>query len=627
MATTPDRAIACEDDDQLAMEAACAGSWRLSIAGQLFHLSQRACDLLDTANASLGVPAFLDLLHPDNRQLVANAFQRLNGTDREIDIDLHLVANGPQGSWLQMRGRSFTDDQGVQARGILIDMGSRHAVEHVNSRLAAIVASSNDAIVGITLEGIVTDWNPAAKRIFGYEAADMIGQSISTLLPPGQEDETGAILQKMRNGERVEHFETRRQRKDGTLIDISLTVSPVRDLAGRLQGLSKVAHDITAEEAARKRIAAREAHLQSVLDTVPDAMIVIDVRGVMQSFSAAAERLFGYTSAEAIGQNVSILMPGPYKEQHDGYLTRYLTTGERRIIGIGRLVVGLRRDGSTFPMELSVGEMRSGEQRFFTGFVRDLTERQETQQRLHELQAGLIHMSRFTALGEMASALAHELNQPLTAVANYLKGCRRLLAPDGAGNLASVRDAIERAAEQALRAGQIINRLRDFVARGESERQVENLPKLIEEASALALVGARESGVRTSMEFDPLAQSVLVDKVQIQQVMLNLLRNAVEAMQNSVERHLLITTRKVDAETAEVSVIDTGSGIAADVAGQLFEPFVTTKRLGMGVGLSISRTIMEAHGGRLWAEPNAGGGTTFRLTLRMLPAVSQNDDE
>jgi two-component system sensor kinase FixL len=293
-----------------------------------------------------------------------------------------------------------------------------------------------------------------------------------------------------------------------------------------------------------------------------------------------------------------------------------MTTGERRIIGIGRIVVGRRKDGSTFPMELSVGEMQVGERRFFTGFARDLTERQETQQRLQELQSELIHMSRFTALGEMASTLAHELNQPLTAVASYLQGARRLLDQDPPQGLPMVRDAVDRAAQQALRAGQIIRRLREFVARGEAEPKIENLTKLIEDASALALVGAKETGARVMFQFDSSVQFVLADKVQIQQVLLNVIRNAIEAMQESAQRNLMIATQRSDAETAVIMVEDTGPGIAAEIRDQLFQPFVTTKRHGMGVGLSISRTIVESHGGRIWVEPNPQGGTIFKLTLK-----------
>jgi two-component system, LuxR family, sensor kinase FixL len=367
---------------------------------------------------------------------------------------------------------------------------------------------------------------------------------------------------------------------------------------------------------------AREAHLQSILDSVPDAMVVIDERGIIQSFSSAAERLFGFSAAEILGENVKLLMPSPYRESHDGYLDRYLQTGERRIIGIGRVVVGARRDGSTFPMELAVGEMRSSNQRFFTGFIRDLTERQRTEARLQELQSELVHMSRLTAMGEMASALAHELNQPLSAIANYMKGSRRLLEASPGNQSALLRDAMDKAAEQALRAGQIIRRLRDFVARGESERRVESVKKLIEEASALALVGAKDQGVRVQYQFDPAANLVLADKVQIQQVLLNLLRNAIEAMETSQKRELVISTAADSEDMISISVADTGGGIAPEIMSQLFEPFITTKRYGMGVGLSISRTIVEAHGGQIGAEPNPLGGTIFRFTL---PAVTQED--
>ena len=367
---------------------------------------------------------------------------------------------------------------------------------------------------------------------------------------------------------------------------------------------------------------AREAHLQSILDTVPDAMVVIDECGIIQSFSTAAERLFGYDAATATGRNVKMLMPSPYQESHDGYIGRYLATGERRIIGIGRVVVGERRDGSTFPMELSVGEMKSGNQRFFTGFIRDLTERQQTETRLQELQSELVHISRLTAMGEMASTLAHELNQPLSAIANYMKGSRRLLEGNSDELSATIRDAMDKASDQALRAGQIIRRLRDFVARGETERRIESLNKLLEEASALALVGTRDRGVRVTYLFDPTLDLVLVDKVQIQQVVLNLVRNAIESMENSERRELTIATERDRDGMAAVRISDTGSGISPDIAPQLFQPFITSKPHGLGVGLSISRTIVESHGGLITVAPNPQGGTTFRFTVR---AVSQED--
>jgi two-component system sensor kinase FixL len=367
---------------------------------------------------------------------------------------------------------------------------------------------------------------------------------------------------------------------------------------------------------------AREAHLQSILDTMPEAMIVIDEHGIMQSFSSAAERLFGYRPAEVLGHNVKNLMPEPYSENHDGYMQRYMETGERRIIGIGRVVVGKRKDGSTFPMELAVGEMKSGDRRYFTGFIRDLTERQMTEARLQELQSELVHISRLTAMGEMASTLAHELNQPLSAISNYLKGTRRLLEGNSDEKSLTMRDALDKAADQAMRAGQIIRRLRDFVARGESERRVESVTKLVEEASALSLVGVKDRGIRVQFQFDPTVDLVLADRVQIQQVLLNLIRNAMDAMETSQTRNLVVTIVPAGDSHVKISVADSGSGIMPEVAEQLFQPFITTKRQGMGVGLSISRTIVEAHGGRIWVEPNPTGGTIFHFTLAV---VSEGD--
>lgn len=624
----PEPRITCGNAENAlrALQAAGVGTWRFDPVAGTISLSQIAAERFRTGVDVQPLTALLGRLHPEDRAIAEQAFGAV--VPFGIDIDVRSMAASGREEWLRLRGRAIEEADGKSAiHGVLADITSRKAAENANNRLAAIVASADVAIIGKSLDGLVTDWNRGAEAIFGYSAAQIVGQPITMLLPEGQEDEERVFMERLHRGERVEHFETRRRRADGQIIDVSLTVSPVWDAAGRLVGASKVARDITTTRRALTELAEREARLQLVLDTVPDAMIVIDTAGIMQSFSATAERLFGHRPDEVIGRNISMLMPSPYREQHDQYLARYLATGERRIIGIGRVVVGARKDGSTFPMELSVGEMQSGENRLFTGFVRDLTERQNTQRRLQELQAEVIHMSRYTALGEMASTLAHELNQPLTAAANYLKGARRLLDGGDADNLPTVRDAIDRAADQALRAGQIIRRLRDFVARRESERRIENLPTLIEEASALALVGAKETGVRVSFDFAPEAALVLADKVQVQQVLLNLIRNAVEAMQETPRRELVVVTSLGEDEMVRVDVTDTGTGIAADVAEHLFQPFVTSKAQGMGVGLSISRTIIEAHGGHLWAEPNPDGGTIFRLTLRSARMKEVEDGE
>jgi two-component system, LuxR family, sensor kinase FixL len=371
---------------------------------------------------------------------------------------------------------------------------------------------------------------------------------------------------------------------------------------------------LPAQHASELRDLGNATHLRSILETVPDAMVVINEAGRISSFSKAAERLFGYAEAELIGENVSTLMPSPDHERHDGYLERYIRTGEKKIIGIGRLVTGRRRDGSTFPMELSVGEARIGEDRVFTGFIRDLTERQDYENRLHSLQDELAHVSRVTAMGTLATSIAHELNQPLTAIANYVETASDMLSDPRDETIGVIREALDECAREAVRAGQIVRRLRDFISRGETERQMASLARLVNEASALAFVstGSQSLEVTVNIGVDDL---VLVDRVQIQQVLVNLIRNAIEAMQELPHGRLTISAVRREPEFIEVIVSDSGPGLTPEVAARLFEPFVSTKATGMGVGLSISRTIIEAHEGRIWADASPYGGTSFHFTL------------
>lgn len=366
----------------------------------------------------------------------------------------------------------------------------------------------------------------------------------------------------------------------------------------------------------RSKLGSSEAHLRSILATVPDAMIVIDEAGTILSFSVAAEAMFGWSAPDLLGNNVSSLMPSPLRERHDSYLERYRQTGQRNIIGIGRITTAQHRNGRTFPIELAVGEAFLDGQRIFTGFIRDLSERQRAERRLHELQSELAHVGRVSEMGTLASSLAHELNQPLAAMANYCEGARELLSRDpDAETLATVREALEDASKQAHRAGQIVRRMRDFLSHHEVEHEVEDLSKLIAEANALALVGSREHGIDVKVEFEASQSDVFVDRIQIQQVLVNLIRNAVDALIGSEVKSLVIRTSDADEGMIQVSVEDSGSGIDPGLAPQLFQPFVTSKETGMGIGLSICRTIVEAHGGKIWFEPRPDGGTAFRFTL------------
>ena len=408
------------------------------------------------------------------------------------------------------------------------------------------------------------------------------------------------------------------------LVAFAVVSSGIFLLADRLvrTKLSERTRRESAEEASKsienatRQLERRERHLRSILETVPDAMIVIDEHGRIRSFSAAAEQMFGYSEEELLGENVSALMPSPDRERHDGYLARYARTGERRIIGVGRVTTARRRDGSTFPIDLHIGETKLGEERVFTGFIQDLTERQQAELRLHNLQSELAHVSRVTAMGTLATSLAHELNQPLTAIANYVETARDLLdnGPD-ANAVETVREALAECATQSLRAGQIVRRLREFISRGESEKRVESLSRLISEASALALVGAGERGIEVDVKLGRGVDEVLVDRIQVQQVLLNLIRNAVQAMNGCPTRRLEISSRRADEAMIEVIIADSGPGLPAEVGEHLFQPFVSTKSEGLGLGLSICHTIVTGHGGRIWTEPSLLGGTAFHFTL------------
>ncbi|RUN75087.1 PAS domain-containing sensor histidine kinase [Sphingomonas sp. TF3] len=483
--------------------------------------------------------------------------------------------------------------------------------------LALFVEGATDrAMFVLDTEGRIRSWNAGAEILFGYRPDAVIGQSGEKLysLQDRGAAKPDADMAKVRARGRLRE-NTWRVRQDGSEFFADVAITAIHSANGTLRGFGQMIYDITGRQAAAAALARSELHLRSILATVPDAMIVIDERGIILSFSSAAERLFGYSEAEVVGANVEILMPPSDAARHDRYIAHYRETGERRIIGIGRIVVGQRRDGTEFPMKLSVGEANSDEHRIFTGFIHDLTEQQHAELRLKELQSELIHVSRLSAMGTMASTLAHELNQPLTAIANYLEAGRELLDAGGAEAATLLREAIEESTSEALRAGKIVRRLRDFVARGEVERRVEDLPRLIDEASRLALIGARERGVRAFFELAPDITTVTVDRVQIQQVLVNLIRNAIDAVAGQEVRDITISTCALDNAMVEVSVADTGPGLSPDIAARLFQAFATTKPAGMGLGLSICRTIVEAHRGHIRAEPRPTGGTVFRFTL------------
>jgi len=493
--------------------------------------------------------------------------------------------------------------------------------------LDTILATLPEAVAIIRLDHRLTELNPAGLALLGVGSLDQIPEDAPLSLIerrhiPRFKTQFGKAVSDQPD-ELGEPLLIDVNALDGERRSVECRMAPLRDGDGRLAGVVVTARNMSEREHNLRTITESASLLSAILATVPDPMIVADDHGLITSFSATAETLFGYSEQEVLGRNVEMLMPAPHRNAHGGYMRHYLETGEKRIIGIGRVVEGLKKDGSLFPMELSVGEAKTGNHPTFTGFVRDLSEKFEAEARMQELQAELVHTSRLSAVGTLASALAHELNQPLTAIANYMSASRDLVDNLKPETAAMLREALDESGKEALRAGQIVRRLRDFVSKGEIDTQILPLSKLINDATTLGLVGAREKGVSWSIEIEPDIDNVLADRVQIQQVMVNLMRNAIEAMERSNTKHLAIRARPLGTEFVEISVADTGHGVPDDLISQLFQPFISTKAQGMGLGLSICRTIVEAHGGHLSVESDIDGGTIFTFTL---PRASREND-
>jgi PAS domain S-box-containing protein len=604
--------------------------------------------------------------------------------------------------------------------------------------LAAIVAGSDDAIVSKDLDGVVTSWNPAAERLFGYAAGEIVGRHVSLLAAPGREDEMPAILGRVRRGERVERFETVRRRKDGSLVEVSLTVSPVRDREGRVVGASKIARDVTGRERAaadarrqarllelsreaiiawelggpivywnagaeelygypraeavgrvshellatvhptdvgaferalaeaghwvgelvhatrdgrkvvvesrqevlrepdgrllvletNRDITARkhaEERLRSIVETVPEAIITIDERGLVTSFSPAAEATFGFRAEEVIGRNVSLLMPEPYRSAHDGYMARYLGTGERRVIGIGREVEGLRRDGTVFPMELAVGEAFANGERFFTGFVRDLTQRKRLEQELRQAQ-------KMEAVGQLTGGVAHDFNNLLTVVMGNLEMLEdRLADPDDLAMLREAREAAQLGAE-------LTGRLLAFGRRQPLRPKAVDLARAVPEAVALLRRTLGET-VEVATVLAPDLPPVMVDPGQLQNALLNLAINARDAMPGG--GRLTIETAPVDlgedvaathpglkpGRYLMLAVADTGTGMPPEVRERAFEPFFTTKGPGAGSGLGLAMVygFAKQSGGHVDLYSELGRGTVVKLYLPRVEAAGAEE--
>jgi PAS domain S-box-containing protein len=464
--------------------------------------------------------------------------------------------------------------------------------------LAAIVESSDDAIIGKDLDGKILTWNFGAERLYGYTADEVKGRSIEVLLPEGRHNDVAELLDSIRSGQRVVNHETVRRTKDGRLVEVSLTVSPVTDASGGIVGAATIARDITAQKRAELALRTSELRWRSVVRSAVDGIVVIDAQGRIESFNPAAERMFGYRESEARGQNVSILMPAPYRDEHAAYLARYLATGVAKIIGIGREVIGQRRDGTTFPLHLSVSEMSVADDRKFTGIVRDLTAQAQMEEQLRE-QAALAR------LGEMAAMIAHEVKNPLAGIRGAIQVIGRRL-PVGSREAVVSNEIITRI--DGLNA--LLNDLLLFARPPQPHPTPVDLASLV--TSTADLLAADPAIGRVRVEVHGSAPPVMADAELLKIIFLNLLVNGAQAMGgNGVIR---VSVTSVDS-VCQVAFQDSGPGIPSNIREKIFTPFFTTKARGTGLGLPTAKRLIEAHSGRLEIECPPGGGTTVTVQL------------
>ena len=506
-------------------------------------------------------------------------------------------------------------------------ISNTHTDSTTETELDAVTRLLDDAnLIVHGLDGVITRWTAGCTNLYGWTAEEAIGKVVQELLatefPEPLDSIRQQILEKYSWEGEVVH-----QHKNGQRIFVATRWVA---LNSEQAVIIQTNNDVTDMRRVQNDLAGREAHLRSILDTVPEAMVVINEVGIISSFSAAAERLFGYSSEEVCGRNVKMLMPSPDREAHDGYLTRYLTTGERRIIGYGRVVTGQRKDGSVFPMELAVGEANTNGKRIFTGFIRDLTSR-------HKIEEELRQSQKMEAVGQLTGGLAHDFNNLLTVISGNLEMIENKLADEKL--LVLLREAQDAADDGAKLTGQLLA----FGRRQPLNPKLVDIGQLVTSFSDLLRRTLGEM-IEFRTVVTGASNEAFVDASQLQNALLNLTLNARDAMPKGGKLTIEISRVKLDVDYAQmyphvrtgdyvlISVTDTGMGMTPEVKEKAFEPFFTTKGVGAGTGLGLSMVygFAKQSGGNIQLYSEPGQGTSVRIFLHAAQkdgiAASSNED-
>lgn len=505
------------------------------------------------------------------------------------------------------------------------DSGDDSGDEPAHAAPARPVDASVDAL-GDALPALVTELdrdyrirfaNAAYQQWFGLDPAEQIGRRLEHVIGDAAFQALCPALDEALQGESITRCGDVPYAIGGSRF-IHGTYLPVTAADGEVVGAHALAVDLSEQQGLRQRLASETQRARTIVDNAIDGIVTIDADGVMLSFNPAAERIFGYSASEAIGASVGLIMPEPDRSHHDEYINRYLRTDEPHVIGIGREVTGQHRDGTLVDIELAVAEFKADGQRYFTGFVRDVSDRKRAERQAQRRLEELARITRLHSMGELATGLAHEVNQPLTAVHANAQACLTMLDAEPT-DTTTLRGALQDIAWQSGRASEVIERLRSFLrTRHVEDRTAENPNTLIEEVLSLMAGEIRAASVRVERNLMPDPSRISVNRVQIEQVIFNLIKNAVEAMaEHAGERVLQVSTAEAPGNRPEslIAIRDTGAGISQAHLEHLFDPFFTTKSSGMGQGLAIARSIAEGHYGDLQGRNRDAGGMVFELRL------------
>ncbi len=568
----------------------------LTREGVILEANLTTAKLFGEARAFLIGTLFSRFLALESRDTLYDHLRQVAAATQAVTCEVAVRLPNEQRRVLQLESVAVSDEEGQvkQCRTVLLDVTTREQAARALHQQAEIIDQVHDAVIATDPTGLVTSWNKGAERLFGYTAAEMLGQSVIELLPEEQRFQFPLTAQRVQ-AHGHHHLEVPITHQSGREFYIDISVWLRRDQHGNPIGLIGFASDISD----RKRA---EDWLQSLIDATQDAVISINRHGRIVRFNPSAECMFGYSKAEVEGQKVNMLMPEPYRAEHDSYITRYEQTREPHAIGRIRTVTARRKNGEYFPIELSVTEIQTDDEQHYAAFIRDISEKVR-------LQEKTVESERLATIGTTAAKLAHEVGNPLNSMALSLQLLERRLV-----NITSDDKIVERVhglREHISRLTQLLHEFRNLSRRQDYRLVPTDLTRVVTEVLAGEAEQYTTRRVTITQECTPELPLVKADADKLRQVLVNLCKNAVEAMPEGGT--LTVRAQRNGNKQVQLHITDTGSGIPDGV--NIFEPFITTKPEGTGLGLPVVRQIVAAHGGELTYRTAPGQGTTFIVTL------------